>query len=440
MTRPDSRLGWMVLLVTAPPMVFVTGPGVSARAEWQAHQIRAGNGQGGVVAHAAQIQEIRPGGNYLMPFGLKQMDNGEVVLFASWHDGETERPVISFSDDGGNTWSAFRRLPSEASGAAARPATAAYLGRGNLFYTSNLKRFFSSDYGRTWPESVPRGMFPGIPVENVGGTEGNDAVDFDRDGNAIRVMELDFHLKVGKHWSDWPADNVLDTAFRYSEDGGRTWQGHILPSTWKYTDTYQGIDYERGVSEGSLVRAANGSLVAAVRTDVPPRFFTRGVDDGVEGTGVSISEDDGETWSDLNILFEAGRHHPKLHRLPGGDLVMTLVVRNDVRPGGNWRGTPLSSPMRGMDALISHDHGRTWNLDHRITLHAYEYFNANKWYDGMCGHLGATVLDDGSMLAVYGKYNGLVTGAAVLVKWTPAGAGPDRASGPDADHRPQGHP
>ena len=419
MRRPDCGLGWPISRAAAVSMLVLTGPVGLAKAEWQEHRIKMGDGKGGVVMHPAQRQEIQPGGKYLMPFGLEQMDNGQVAMFASWHDGEGERPVISFSDDGGNTWSPFRRLPSEASGAAARPATAAYLGGGKLFYTSNLKRFFSSDYGRTWPERAARGMFPGIPIANVGGTEGNDAVDFDADGNPIRVMELDWHLKLGKSWSGWPKESVLDTAFRYSDDGGRTWLGHVLPPTWKYVETYRGVDYERGVSEGSLVRASDGSLVAAMRTDVPPRFFIKGVDDGVEGTGVSISRDNGETWSEVNVIFEAGRHHPKLHRLANGDLVMTLIVRNDIRPGGNWRGTPLSSPMRGIDALISHDNGKTWNLDQRITLDEYEYFNASKWHNGMCGHIGATVLDDGSMLAAYGKYNNLVNGAAVLVRWKP---------------------
>ncbi len=42
---------------------------------------------------------------------------------------------------------------------------------------------------------------------------------------------------------------------------------------------------------------------------------------------------------------------------------MTMILREDIGDG-----LALASEQRGEDALISHDNGLTWNLDHRITI------------------------------------------------------------------------
>jgi hypothetical protein len=172
-----------------------------------------------------------------------------------------------------------------------------------------------------------------------------------------------------------------------------------------------GKSWLRGVSEGAIVRAANGDLVAALRSDMPPSFFDGPHDDSLEGTAISISKDDGKTWSKMNILFYAGRHHANLQRLPNGDLVCTMVVRDDVD------GLKLGSDRRGCDALISRDHGRTWNLDGRFELDAYRYQREDGyWVDGKCGHIAAVALPDGHVISAYGHY---LKGAAVLIKWNP---------------------
>jgi hypothetical protein len=203
--------------------------------------------------------------------------------------------------------------------------------------------------------------------------------------------------------------------FRRSVDGGRTWVDEVTPPQWKFTAEHRGKTWLRGVSEGAIVRAANGDLVAALRSDMPPRYFDGPHDDSLEGTAISISHDDGESWSAMQILFDAGRHHANLQRLPGGDLVCTLVVRDDIRDGR------LASHRRGCDALISHDHGRTWGLDHRYELDGFEFLRPDGyWVDGQCGHVAAVVLEDGQILSAYGQYR---LGATVLIKWKPD-AGP----------------
>lgn len=368
------------------------------RAEWQPHQVKRGDGQGGHVLLPAQRQALTIEGiKYLMPFGVAQMDNGTIALIASREVPGKQQPVITLSRDGGDTWSTFQEIPGNG-----RCLQLTYLGGGNLSYVAGRTRYFSSDYGRGWPESVP------VPLTEDGQTwhmEGNACVDFDAAGNAVKVMESGWHLKPGKSYRDG-----MVAVFRHSLDGGRTWQGEVSPPQWQQCLTV-GDKRICGAGECALVRTANGWLVAALRIGMPARYFDERNNDHLMGTGVSISKDEGKTWSKLNVLYTAGRHHANLQRLPSGDLVMSLICRCDIRTGDY-----LDTHMRGADALVSHDNGLTWNLDKRYTLDQFEYFDENDWLDGQCGHVGATVLDDGSVITVYGKYD---TAEAVLVKWRP---------------------
>jgi hypothetical protein len=118
-----------------------------------------------------------------------------------------------------------------------------------------------------------------------------------------------------------------------------------------------------GVNETALIRAKNGNIVAACRTDNPERFRTE--IDHYGGLGVSISKDNGRTWSKLNMLYQWGRHHASMVLLPGGDIVMTYVVRK------GYVDAPDGFPQFGIEAAVSRDHGQTWDLDHRIILHTW---------------------------------------------------------------------
>jgi hypothetical protein len=82
---------------------------------------------------------------------------------------------------------------------------------------------------------------------------------------------------------------------------------------------------------------------------------------------------------------------------------------------------------RGCDALVSKDHGRTWNLDRRFELDRFDFLRKDGyWVDGQCGHVASVVLDDGHVLSAYGQY---LLGAAVLIRWKPD-AGPVQPAGP----------
>ena len=311
--------------------------------------------------------------------------------------------MIAFSNDGGANWSDFEPVGQGID----PPGMFAWLGNGVLSYNgrwsgeSGLWKIFSYDFGRTWRDRVPlQRTMQGDLFE----TEGNPLIDRDDRGVAVRIAE------TGYNWANgpWPSAPTREL-FRWSSDGGRTWHGEVIPESWQWKESWEGKTYTRGCGEGSLVRSANGWIVAALRTDLEIRHVKRNANDTCEGVGVSISRDNGVTWSPIRRLFRAGRHHPQVLRLPTGELVMTLIRRVDMRNG------KLASYRRGCDALISRDSGVSWNEQQMYVLDEYEYYDNASWDEGKCGHHASVLLEDGSILTAYGQY---LCGTA-LIRWRP---------------------
>ena len=110
-------------------------------------------------------------------------------------------------------------------------------------------------------------------------------------------------------------------------------------------------------------------IVAALRTDMPARYIPLHYDN-FEGTAISITRDEGTSWTTtapLDFVLGPGRHHATLLRLPNDDLVLTVIRRLDFGAGdlATWR--------RGCDAVVSggwasRDHGVTWDLEHRYVV------------------------------------------------------------------------
>jgi len=119
--------------------------------------------------------------------------------------------------------------------------------------------------------------------------------------------------------------------------------------------------------------------------------------DHYSGLGVSISSDNGLTWSKLNMLYEWGRHHPSMVVLPDGDIVMSYVVRL------GYTDAPDGFPRYGVEAVVSHDHGKTWDLDHRYLLSAWKgrITGPLRWYGGPQSSSTA-LLPDGEILTAFG--------------------------------------
>jgi len=380
---------------------------------WKPHWMRWRDGNGGWVMRPAQAQFIHwMDGSYyyqskfhwVCPFGVAQMDNGEIILVGVVdQSGKKEKTVVAFSRDGGESWTPLKRIGRYVLG---RPMCLTYLGKRELMFLASYKdepvRFFSKNYGRTWRERVP------VPVSSYGkpvGNEGNYLVDRDAKGRATRIAGFGW---MGPSEYNYPVDAAIG-GLHWSEDGGRTWSKEDCPDAWRWTDEHEGKVYERGTSEGSLVRAANGWIVAALRTDMHPRFIPFH-NDNLEGTGVSISKDDGATWSPIRTVYPAGRMHAHLLRMPDGTLVMTFIMRQDVQEGR------MASYTRGCGAVLSYDNGLTWDTEHDYLLDSFAFADGTPLALA-CGHIYSTLLDDGSILTCYGRYP---SKGGCLVRWTPA--------------------
>ena len=150
-----------------------------------------------------------------------------------------------------------------------------------------------------------------------------------------------------------------------------------------------------GVSEVALVRAKNGNIVAACRTDMARQYL--GNIDHYEGLGICHSNDDGKTWSNVDRLYDYGRHHPCLVLLPDDSILMTYVVR---------LGYPRDAkgfPQFGIEAVLSHDHGASWDLRHRYILAKWSgnRTGTNEWWPSSQA-TSTILLPDGYLLTAFG--------------------------------------
>ena len=124
--------------------------------------------------------------------------------------------MIAFSENGGNRWTPFRNI--ESADCHGRPMMLTDLGGGQLMFQTEAKpsrQFFSSDYGRTWPESRPLQLASNGLKFNV---EGSALVDRDAAGLAKRIASIGFSYTRTRRFPKDPAVAML----RWSDDGGRT--------------------------------------------------------------------------------------------------------------------------------------------------------------------------------------------------------------------------
>ena len=363
---------------------------------WKPHTIRQGDGKGGWLVKSAQYQVLQQDIGYGQGRGSLQMDNGEIVVLGVWNptegwygDPPGERTFIAISKDRGETWSNLEWFVPQSHD---RPDGVVYLDAGNLLWLSTPRSYFSSDYGKTWQMKTTQRTKDSTSAGGSINGEGNIVlVDRDNAGKVTRMAGL------GPDFIGW------------SHDRGETWEETFLPDR-HWQETVDGTTYTHGVSEPALARAKNGWLVAAYRLDRSMVYSSLPGWDGLEGIGVSISKDNGKTWSPIQVVYEAGRHHANLVVMPNGDIVMTYTVRNDAQGG------KLVSYRRGCGAIVSHDNGLTWDKDHKYILDEYQYRHPKQWYNGVCGHCSSVLLDDGSILTVHNNY--LIRGIS-LIRWRP---------------------
>lgn len=132
-----------------------------------------------------------------------------------------------------------------------------------------------------------------------------------------------------------------------------------------------------------------------IRSDMPKRF-NKSWDDNYSGMGTSFSTDGGFSWSKVEVIYEWGRHFPSMVLLENGDIVMTYVVRR------GYTETEDGYPQFGIEAVVSHDHGRTWDMDHRYILADWQGKSKGpfSWVYG-CQNTSTVLLQDGSLLTTF---------------------------------------
>jgi hypothetical protein len=347
-------------------------------ADWKAHVVQQTNGSAARIMLPAQLQIVTEPLNEItgVPYLVYIPDQDQVLMTLAYY--LPHQAALLGSADHGATWSKIRFMRQDEKGNSTLgfQTGLSYLGGGKIITGTG---YLSEDYGVTWPTYRP------VPSCWAGkGFYGWDPMLVDRDPKTGAVTRL----TVSDYRQVDPAQLYSSQAsVFFSTDEGKTWSAPVTPSEWK------------GVNEVAFVRAKNGDLVAACRTDNSERFVKKGIElDHYCGLAVSISRDDGQSWSTLNRLYDWGRHHPCMVVMPNGDIVMTYVVRlGYVRAADGY-------PQFGVEAVVSRDNGQTWDLDHKYILSSWKgnrKGGPNEWWPSSQA-TSTVLLPDGWLLTAFG--------------------------------------
>ena len=350
------------------------------------HTVRQLNGERAPSLLPAEIQWIsepwfraRHDENAQMPYLVYLPEKDRILMLLVTHHPTCT--ALIHSDDHGWTWSARKWLSADAEG---RPKRGIALGLTNLgggkllAYPGNSAegRWTSDDFGDTWT------FFPGDHPADKRYVWNPLLIVKNAEGNGTKWFEASWK-PTGVPWGS--SEGFYSQAMiRSSVDEGRTWSKAVNVPQWL------------GVNEVSMIEAANGDLVAACRTDYPKRFAHYKLDH-FGGLAVSISKDRGRTWSKPEPLYEWGRHHPSMVLLPGGDILMTYVVRL------GYPATHEGFPQFGVEGIVSHDNGKTWDKSHRYILASWvgNITGPHAWFCSVQS-TSTVLLPDGMLLTAFG--------------------------------------
>ncbi len=365
--------------VSSTPSVRETSGNVTSTTPtaWKPHVVRQLNGRDKPTQVPARFQIMTERWNRVVAVPYIVYMPGEDHLLMLVSCDYPHQAMVLFSTDRGATWSEPRYVQSDAQdkpGNLSAMATGlTYLGGGKTMLHMGDRHWFSADCGRTWGNAL---IVP--PASNGRPWIEWDPLLVDRDpatGKVTRLMSCcSDNLQPDGHFQGY---------VRFSNNEGRAWSGEIKVPEWY------------AVNEVAFARARNGDIVAACRTDNPERFKKE--IDHYGGLGVSVSRDDGRTWSKLSMLYEWGRHHPSLLQMPNGHLVMTYVVRK------GYVDTKDGLPQFGIEAVISRDNGQTWDLEHRYLLHCWPGNRKvrERWWPSSQA-TSSVLLPDGWILTAFG--------------------------------------
>ncbi len=332
------------LLVLAICLAILAGLVSSCAADWKPYTIQQLNGCASRISIPAQSQ--MPTGDDMQAVGAPYMvyipEKDKLVMTIGL--GWPYKGAVTESLNRGATWSKAKFFSVDDQGKATMEWVigTTYLSNGLVYagVESQPQKIVSRDYGVTWTE------LKDPPAQPAGGPFYLwDPMLVERDRKTGKVTRL----ISARYKQEDPAQTYSSQGYIFfSTDEGKTWSEPKKVPEWK------------GVNEIALVRAKNGDLVAACRTDNPDRY--KSDIDHYCGMGVSVSKDNGLTWSPLNHLFETGRHHPSMGVLRNGDIVMSYVVREGYADSAD------GYPQFGIETVVSRDNGKTWDLDHRYIL------------------------------------------------------------------------
>lgn len=335
-----------------------------------AHTIYQMNGTAGAIPSTAQIQWVnraRPGEGQL-PYLAYLPDQTKLIMMC--------RDGCLTSADGGVTWGPLTAIDSS------NPTAVGlvYLGSGKLLASgpsSTDPQWISTNSGNTWT------LVPTSPVPDPEIYLWDPPLVTSTNGDSTKNLIGGGWYCTGIPWGS-SAGPYSQGCVRFSTNSGATWGNPIAVPQWL------------GVNEVTFTKAANGNIIAACRTDYPPRFAKTQVDH-YGGLAVSISSDNGATWSTLNKLFTWGRHHPSIVLLPNNDLLMTYVVRL------GYTSDKDGFPRFGVEAVLSHNNGLTWDIDHRFVLAEWSgnVKGDKAWYGGVQSS-STVVLPSGTIVTAFG--------------------------------------
>jgi hypothetical protein len=371
----------MLKLVAALTVVVLTLPlATRCPAAWAPHIVQQTNGKAARIELPGRFQIVTEKYRevFAVPYLVRMPENGRLLMLAG--HGTPHTAALLSSSDNGATWSAPRPMRVDAQG---KPSMSmqvglAYLGAGNVLTGGGI---MSEDYGETWPKSVS------IPLTYEGrNVYGWDPMLVERDPTTGKVTRLTLtgYGVADPSRAHGGAGPYSQGFILFSTDGGQTWTQPAKVPEWL------------GVNEVALARARNGDLIGACRTDIPAYLPGESLDH-YEGLGITMSKDDGLTWSKPTMLYDWGRHHPSMVVMPNGDIVMTYVVRR------GYCDTPEGLPQFGIEAIVSRDNGQSWDLDHKYILASWQgkRTGPSAWWPSSQA-TSTLLLPDGSLLTAFG--------------------------------------
>ncbi|NOZ20504.1 MAG: exo-alpha-sialidase [Planctomycetes bacterium] len=239
-----------------------------------------------------------------------------------------------------------------------------------------------------------------------------------RMNHAVGLNARDELVALVSGWSEGRKPPILPVQVCISDDGGETWQRHVLedrhvpfgdilrlPDGRLVCPVYEATKgdhprvYQSSIifshddgstwgdktqiatdSEPFVLRCKSGDLLAVGRLGCTDRL-----DDMLphgEGTMLYRSTDDGKTWGDGKRLSPQGQENAHLLELQDGRLLLSLTSRI---PG-----------LFGVVFRISEDVGETWSAPRVLVSMPGE-----TWHKTDCGYPSSVQIDDGTIITAY---------------------------------------